>query len=380
MPRRDSAGNNAYRSQVFPAGGILFRSDSRDANWIRESIAWRHVPGPTLLSRTFLNWPVTLTLKEKVPMLIHFLTTLNTVRRLLRLSALPLVVAGALSCRAGAQVVFTYSGSTTTYMVPAGYNELYVQLWGAGGGDPYGDGGGGGAYVSGFLAVTPNEQLTILVGGGSQGGIMGSGSGGFGGGGSGQGGSGGGGRSAITLGGVDIVDAGGGGGGSYIEGTGGAGGLSVGQAGQPSDSGGGGGTLMMGGAGGAPGPLGQPGTGGVQYQGGSGIAGGGGGYYGGGGGGFNGPDTSAGGGGGGSSLTSNLGQFYGEAGNGQTPGGTTAANYISGVGVGGFMSDGGDGEIVLTPTTPAPGSLPIFAAFASAGSLWVRRRTRGRKR
>ena len=72
--------------------------------------------------------------------------------------------------------------------------------------------GGSGAFVSGNLAVTPFETLTILVGGGG-GGFFSGGTGGSGGGGNGTTvDAGGGGLSAISLNGAEVADAGGGGG------------------------------------------------------------------------------------------------------------------------------------------------------------------------
>ena len=58
------------------------------------------------------------------------------------------------------------------YVVPAGITRLRVKLWGAGGGGKCGygtvpgerRGGGGGGFVSGELAVSPGETLTISVG------------------------------------------------------------------------------------------------------------------------------------------------------------------------------------------------------------------------
>src|SRR5881394_4009110 len=82
--------------------------------------------------------------------------------------------------------VFSYTGSLQSYTVPDGITSLDVKLWGAGGNDW----GGGGAFISGSLAVTPGEVLSILVGGGGGTGPIGSGA--FGGGGRGGGFSGGG--------------------------------------------------------------------------------------------------------------------------------------------------------------------------------------------
>ena len=213
-------------------------------------------------------------------------------------------------------ITFSYTGADQTWLVPTGVTSVNVVLYGAGGengypGTPNGSYGGAGGYVSGTLAVTPGETLTIVVGQGpaqpdyniyygySESGSSGS----YGGGGSrgyysyaGAGG----GRSAIRRAGNDIVTAGGGGGGAYYGAQGGAGGGSTGGTGS---SGGTGGTQSSGGSGSDAG-YGHS-DGGHYYGGGYGYyyysAGGGGGWYGGGGGGFYYM-----GGGGGSSYIANL--------------------------------------------------------------------------
>ena len=59
--------------------------------------------------------------------------------------------------------IFTYSGTDQhngtlqSFVVPDGVSTLVVRLWGAGGANSFGVGdGGGGAFVSGTLLVTPN--------------------------------------------------------------------------------------------------------------------------------------------------------------------------------------------------------------------------------
>ena len=93
--------------------------------------------------------------------------------------------------------VFTYSGADQSYTVPAGVTSVTISMWGAGGG-PGGvyAPGGGGAYLTGTLAVTAGMSLRIIVGqGGSVGASSSYGGGGFGGGSIASGG----GRSAIQL-------------------------------------------------------------------------------------------------------------------------------------------------------------------------------------
>jgi hypothetical protein len=60
---------------------------------------------------------------------------------------------------------FNYTGQTTTYTVPVGVTQLKVQAVGGGTDDTGSNRGTGGADVTGVLAVTPGEQLTIGVGG-----------------------------------------------------------------------------------------------------------------------------------------------------------------------------------------------------------------------
>src|SRR4051812_47915568 len=63
----------------------------------------------------------------------------------------------------------TYTGSTATFVVPAGIGAVTVKAWGAGGaGGGQGcttctTGGGGGGYATGCLAVTPGQTLTLVV-------------------------------------------------------------------------------------------------------------------------------------------------------------------------------------------------------------------------
>jgi hypothetical protein len=105
---------------------------------------------------------------------------------------------------------YPYTGSDQTLVIPAGVTSINVTMRGAGGGSVSGGGTGGtGAFISGTLAVTPGQTLTIIVGqAGSYGGGISYGGGGTSGGSNASGG----GRSAIQISGNDIVTAGAGGG------------------------------------------------------------------------------------------------------------------------------------------------------------------------
>jgi len=64
----------------------------------------------------------------------------------------------------------------STFKVPVGVTNLTVKAWGAGGGagagglTSFGGDGAGGGFVQGDLSVVPNEDLTVKVGGGGEGG------------------------------------------------------------------------------------------------------------------------------------------------------------------------------------------------------------------
>ncbi len=224
---------------------------------------------------------------------------------------------------------YNMTGSTQTYVVPAGVTSINVWLYGGAGGDggsPNGtfSVGGTGGVTMGILSVTPGESLTVVVGGGGGNGAVNvGGAGGYGGGGAGgvygggtfpYGGGGGGGASQILNGATELaIAAGGGGAGGEALSTmvGGNGGGTIGNTGGVSgygDVAGTGGTQSTGGtggvsAGGSNGSNGNSlvgGNGGANYNY-AGGGGGGGGYYGGGGG-SSGVNSFGAGGGGGSSL------------------------------------------------------------------------------
>lgn len=277
-----------------------------------------------------------------------------------------------LACGASGQnATFSHTGADQTYVVPPGITAIHVKLWGAGGGRE----GGSGAFVSGNLAVTPGETLTIIVGGG---GVLGPNSGlsasAYGGGGRAVGDTffgppgAGGGRSAIRRGSTELVTAGAGGGGyGFGANLGGGGGLTAGVDPPLFGSTGRAGTQT---AGGSKAPDSTTATNGSQFQGGNGHngpifpggPGGGSGYFGGGGGAS---DANTGGAGGGSSYTVNLTSFVGSPGaigsvSGVAPGGASDPSYAAGAGRGGSSSPnapGGHGRVVFGPvvsTSVAP--------------------------
>jgi hypothetical protein len=135
-------------------------------------------------------------------------------------------------CASGT-ATFDALGATRPLVIPPGCRSVTVRAWGGGGGaggfsnvSSAGGNGGGGGFVSGALAVTPGETLTIFAGGGGSGGCQGCSSrtaggtpnGGTGGGGdsvgaNGGAGGGGGGASQVLRGTTVLLVAGGGGGG-----------------------------------------------------------------------------------------------------------------------------------------------------------------------
>jgi hypothetical protein len=285
-------------------------------------------------------------------------------------------------------VTFSYTGTTSSWVVPAGVTRISAEVFGAqGGGGPFAPNYGGlGGKALATLTVSPGETLAIRVGGrGGNGGVPTGpsargtqGSGGFNGGGDGgaeilsDGAGGGGGASDIRRAPFDLSSrvllAGGGGGagsgaqfaGHNVNVRGGDGGGLLGEPGEagtgpPGVPGAGGGgasstTAGAGGAGGLP-PYGLSGSGGTLGAGGSGGGGivlggsgggGGGGLFGGGGGG-GGADFDGGGGGGGG------GSGFGPPGVGLTAG-----------------VRAGDGLVTISYTVDA------FASLASLTREYVR--------
>ena len=246
-------------------------------------------------------------------------------------------LAAATGSGAGAQAVeepFSYAGASEEFVVPDGVCSITVEAIGASGGTGNDEATGGlGASATGQVAVTPGEQLTVVVGGagqsppvdadsagirgvgpaaGTQDNAGGSPDGGDGGDGGDGVGAGGGGSTALLRGGTTLVIAGGGGGGGGFvdESAGGAGGQ-TGEDGTDApngaDGGQAGGNGGAGGAGNGGGDAGQPGDGELGGDGADGLdagGGGGGGAAGGGGGGANDDGAAAGGGGGGGGSSS----------------------------------------------------------------------------
>ena len=266
--------------------------------------------------------------------------------------------------------IFSYTGSIQTYTVPAGKTSATIYIWGAaGGGDPYGNSGGAGAFITGIMPVTAGTTYYIVVGGGGRGlfdyPALYVNPGGYGGGATGYYAAGGGGYSGIFSGltpaqGNTLLLAGGGGGagpGGYGGSAAWSGTAQAGGGGGVAGSAGQGGTTSAGGAAGTPQTQGiadttYPGTAlaggnGAQNYGGA----GGGGYWGGGGGTYN---AGANGGGGGSSYSnptylSSVSGAQSSTGSGSTVApGNTNPYYVSGVGAAGVSgASGGNGLVVI---------------------------------
>lgn len=291
---------------------------------------------------------------------------------------------GVATCSAGTCTAsFQETGATHGWTVPAGVTSIGVTLYGANGGTGGEPGGAGGlgAEVTGSLAVSGGEALTVNVGGvGGGAETNATANGGYGGGGSGGNpvggtvnGGGGGGATDLSYLSAAVSAGGGGGGGGGGSSGGGSGGnadqgggpgspylnLGAGGGGSSGDSGGGGGTGGTGTSGlcgtthsGASGGDGSSGTGG---QGNTNAGGGGGGLVGGGAGGepAAGVDCRAGaGGGGGGSSSDNASGF-------------SNASIISGAdAVGPPSSTGGNGEAIFTYGNPVAAGSPTYSATA----------------
>jgi len=280
------------------------------------------------------------------------------------------------------RVAFTFNANDQTWTVPGNVTNIYVKLWGSGGGGgsvggwTFGSWGGGGGHTRGIVPVTPGEELVIRVprGGFANPGATNApfGGGSSTGGGDNQYAAGGGGYCGLfrtaTPSPLPLLIAGAGGGGGSVNGgnsgmcNGGPGGGLTGLRGDAARNyvlmAGGGGTQTAGGAGGNGGN--NSGNAGTSLQGGSVNGnvyggGGGGGYYGGGSGSYGDSNTMAGGGGGSGFIDSSviLGATF--IGVGRYPANmddidypaSTASTYHS-VGFGGVQAThGGDGYLVI---------------------------------
>lgn len=274
------------------------------------------------------------------------------------------------------KVRYTFSASNQSFVVPAGITQIYVKLWGSGGGGghyggwSFGSHGGGGGHTRGLVPVTPGETLIVRV---PRGGYANPGatSAPFGGGSSTSGGdnqyaAGGGGYCGLFRGSTPLLIAGGGGGGGsavnrHDMNNGGAGGGYNGMRGEAGEQvqawSGSGGSQTAGGLGGT--GTNTTGQSGSYLQGGSVNGsvyggGGGGGYYGGGAGSYQ-NNTMAGGGGGSGYIHPSIIMGATYPGTGRYCAGTedvdypasTSSNYSS-VGYGGVQRQhGGDGHLVI---------------------------------
>jgi hypothetical protein len=266
----------------------------------------------------------------------------------------------------GTPVIYNYTGAYQNYVVPAAVRNVLVFLWGAGGGIGLVNGGGG-AYVTGMLPVTPGETLRLIVGAGGHRNVSSDATGG-----NGIGFYYGGGRSAIQRSNTDIVVAGAGGGGSLGD-NGGCGGNgtwsgiaftgssgSLVQFRQTALNGqnGGGGSQSAGGAGyGTPGSSKGQGGSSTNYAG-----GGGGGWYGGGGGAQSPPNHGT-GGAGSSYIDLLLAASGADAVLGQT--GFKELYWTNPIGCG-----NGDGRIVIVPIIPS--TVPVQLAFSNIAVITQR--------
>ncbi len=253
---------------------------------------------------------------------------------------------------------FEPTGALQTFTVPAGVTRLTIRAVGAAGGFNriFRPNGGSGASLQGDFAVTPGEQLTILVGGR---GATGPTSGGGGGGsfvwrGTGPitpqnvllAAGGGGGAGAATVGGDAVLTPNGAPGAGTLGGAGGTmgGGGAAGTNAAGEAAGGGGGAGIIG----SGTPAGRGGT--AINLGGAGRAGGGGGGFGGGGGAV-GQGSGGGNGGGGGGSRGGLPASTPGGGGGSFNGG---ANQVNTAGVG-----TGDGQVVITAgIAPPPSGVP----------------------
>ena len=321
--------------------------------------------------------------------------------RIVIIPALPIAPTFQITTAPTSQIITTlsYTGSYITYTVPTNIVSLRAYLWGAGGGFQNNSGiyGGGGALVTGIIAVSGGEQLRIIVGKGGANGsnvnsnyfATGTDAQGAGGGGGGSGGQGGG-RSAVqkfiasTW--TEVLTAGGGGGSANNAGDFGG---NAHFTGTSQDAGNTynqytsakGATQLAGGVGATitgRTPFNYPSNNGAAFVGGTALlntdgqggGGGGGGYFGGGGGGYNGAAEVSGGGGGSSYFSPTyVTGFAGSNGNNITPVGSSLPFYDGQAGLAQLkfaMASGFNGLVAFVATT---GLIRPFQAVTSGGTI-----------
>ena len=321
--------------------------------------------------------------------------------RIVIIPALPIAPTFQITTAPTSQITTTlsYTGSYITYTVPSNIVSLRAYLWGAGGGFQNNSGiyGGGGALVTGIIAVSGGEQLRIIVGKGGANGsnvnsnyfATGTDAQGAGGGGGGSGGQGGG-RSAVqkfiasTW--TEVLTAGGGGGSANNAGDFGG---NAHFTGTSQDAGNTynqytsakGATQLAGGVGATitgRTPFNYPSNNGAAFVGGTALlntdgqggGGGGGGYFGGGGGGYNGAAEVSGGGGGSSYFSPTyVTGFAGSNGNNITPVGSSLPFYDGQAGLAQLkfaMASGFNGLVAFVATT---GLIRPFQAVTSGGTI-----------
>ena len=321
--------------------------------------------------------------------------------RIVIIPALPIAPTFQITTAPTSQIITTlsYTGSYITYTVPSNIVSLRAYAWGAGGGFQNNAGiyGGGGALVTGIIAVSGGEQLRIIVGKGGANGsnvnsnyfATGTDAQGAGGGGGGSGGQGGG-RSAVqkfiasTW--TEVLTAGGGGGSANNAGDFGG---NAHFTGTSQDAGNTynqytsakGATQLAGGVGATitgRTPFNYPSNNGAAFVGGTALlntdgqggGGGGGGYFGGGGGGYNGGAEVSGGGGGSSYFSPTyVTGFAGSNGNNITPVGSSLPFYDGQAGLAQLkfaMASGFNGLVAFVATT---GLIRPFQAVTSGGTI-----------
>jgi hypothetical protein len=321
--------------------------------------------------------------------------------RIVIIPALPIAPTFQIATSPTSQIITTlsYTGSYMTYTVPSNIVSLQAYAWGAGGGFQNNSGiyAGGGALVTGTIAVLGGEQLRIIVGKGGANGsnvssnyfATGTDAQGAGGGGGGSGGQGGG-RSAVQkfIGSTwtEILTAGGGGGSANNANNFGGNARFTGTS---QDAGNTynqytsakGATQVAGGLGATitgRTPFNYPSNNGAAFVGGTALlntdgqggGGGGGGYFGGGGGGYNGAAEVSGGGGGSSYFNPTyVRDFAGSNGNNVTPVGASLPFYDGQAGLAQLkfaMASGFNGLVALVATV---GMVRPFQVVTTGGII-----------